>query len=162
MVLITRNIWYCNVDKFDNYEWKLNDKVKLPHKVSYYNYDVLLIFTHLLFIFYFNSDGDIWCLDLRCNKPFKINHNTPHYFGGHNTFAFEGKNKFIHIIDFLNGNHCKICSYDLITNELNTFYSKYYNLLIMGFISGNESNEIIPTIPIVIKQLIYKYFPLFM
>ena len=76
-------------------------------------------------------------------------------------YTLRGANNSVHLIDLENGEHFKISLYDLIPKDLNKFYSLKYKSLVLQYIKQNENKQIIPTIPYVLKLLIWKYFPSF-
>ena len=160
-------ICYCDIIQNSNqtkYEWKLHE-LKMPHCVDDDDYDILL-FDNLIFIFYFPLSWyfDIWCLDvIISNKLYKSVHEIDDYItgDGRNVYIMKGNDNFIHILDFCDKQNVKICLYDLIPNDVVKLYSNYYKLLVIGYISEKENDNTIPTIPYVVKKLIYKYFPLF-
>jgi len=130
------------------------------------DYDVLLAFDHLLFTFYFKRSGccNIWILDLLKEQWFESNYQTPDYIGKDaNTYVLqtEKEKQWCHIMDFRNGHHLKVSLLDLIPKDLTKVYRQHYDPLVIGYIKQNENTNLIPTIPLVLKKLIGRYFPSF-
>eukprot|EP01084_Bolivina_argentea_P072230 131186_1 len=162
------DIFYCNIKKqsTDKMEWKLNNKIKMPHIVCFEcNYDII-VFGDVIIVFYFGGGGicgyeDIWCLDLLSHQWFKSEYNTPVNAGDESDIFKNNNNNNIHVLDFYGQRHFTINMYNLFSNELIKLRRKHYNKLVIGFIKQQENNNIIPTIPFVLKNLIAYYFQLF-
>ena len=77
-------------------------------------------------------------------------------------YALKGFNNSVHLIDFKKGYHYKISLYKLIPDSLEKQYSSYYEPLVIGFIKQYENDNLTPNIPLVLKKLIWKYFPSFL
>ena len=128
-------------------------------------YEILLVFKSLIFVFYFPKSRctDIWILDIRNTKWYKSPYQVPQTLNGDkNVYVLKGQNNSIYLIDFGNSHRYKACLNDLIPNSLETVYQNYYEPLVIGYIKKHENKLIIPNIPIVIKRLIWKYFPPFL
>ena len=66
-----------------------NNKLKMAHSVHFDDYDILLGFENIIFIFYFTADdGDsydyIYCVDILFN-----------------IYALKNENNFVYIMDFM-------------------------------------------------------------
>ena len=158
-------ILYCDISQNSirkDYEWKLH-KLKLPYTPQFLsNYDVLLGLQNIIFLFYFpgSIDSSIWCMDIIRYKWHKSKLTIPDCFNFIDSiYVLKGKDNFVHIVDFEKGHHFMISLYDLIPSDLKKIYSNYYKPLIIGYIKQMEHKHIIPTIPYVLKILIWNYFP---
>eukprot|EP01084_Bolivina_argentea_P001882 3488_1 len=126
-------------------------------------YDII-VFGDVIIAFYFSEDynnRDIWCLDLLSHQWFKSKYVVPQDVEWNSYFLKNNNNNDIHILDLCSPNHFQVNAYDLCPNELIKLRRKHYNKLVIGFIKQQENNNIIPTIPFALKNLIAYYFQLF-
>ena len=149
----------------DSAEWKLNDQVKIPHVTKYYDdMDVILGFDNIVFVFYFTKahNFEIWCHHLLDNKLYKSKYKVPEIKTEiwQFTFVIKDGNNDTHILNFGSGKHLKVDLLKLVPNELLKSHQKYYQPLIMGYLREEENENDIPCIPVALKTLILKFFPL--
>eukprot|EP01084_Bolivina_argentea_P043043 79331_1 len=134
----------------------------MPHAVvDEHDHDVLL-YDDIIFVLYFSdkNDNEIWCLDLLHKEWFKSKYNVPK--GVHrNSHVIKNNNNDIHILDFHTQNNFSINMYDLLPNDLIKLRRKEYEVLIIGYIRQKENELMFQNMPLVLKQLILLYFPLF-
>ena len=69
-----------------------------------------------------------------------------------NVYALKDKNNFVHIIDFIKGNHCMLSLNDLIANRLKKSHLNYDSNFVIGYIVDMENNNFIPTVQFVINE----------
>ncbi len=165
-------IWTCHIDGNSNqteYEWKLCDKLRIPHCVTdELDYDVLL-FGDIIFVFYFKARDktdrkkkydDIWWLDLLSERWYKSKYNVPQSIKWE-SYAIKGPIRDdIHLLDFENQEHCKVNPHDLLSKQFIKSRREHYNPLIMGYLKEQEICNLVPNIPFVLKQLILNYYPI--
>jgi len=143
-------------------EWKVA-KLQMPRAASSHFYDVVLAFEHLVFVFYSSRfHSAIWILDIVTEKWFKSQHKVP--IGSHtphHSHIFKTADNMIHILDFYDGSHYKISLHQLIPPTLKKLYREKYDPLVIGYIKQKQNEKLIPTIPLVLQKLIWRYFPSF-
>eukprot|EP01084_Bolivina_argentea_P292657 503168_1 len=158
---MNKTILHCNVN---NFEW-VKYNLTMPFEVHDVDYDILLGFENVLFVFYFDGkhNGAVYALDLFFNKWYKSNHYLPHQqtcFQQCNMYVV--KNKYdAHLLDFDQSKHFKVSLFDLMPTELVMVHRKYYNKLIMGYLRERENQSLIPIMPHVLKVLILNFFQMF-
>ena len=157
-------IFYCHTkekSENDEIEWKLNNKIKMPHIIHDERcYDIVL-FVDIIMVFYFDdSCNNIWILDLFCDQWHESQYTVPD-LDRDSYFLKSFSDNNIHVLDFYNQDHFVVNFHDLLPKELVKSRRKHYNALVVGFIKDQEKKNLISTIPFVLKQLIAYYFPLF-
>ena len=100
-------------------------------------------------------------MDLFRDQWHKSKCNVPEGLDRDSYFVKNLTNNNIHVLDFCNQNHFTVNLHDLLPKEIIESRRKYYNPLVIGFIKEQENQNLISTIPSVLKQLIAYYFPLF-
>ena len=149
----------------NHYFWRIN-KLKMPYDISsmfeLINFNVLLGFENIIFLFYFPSTGckQIYCLDLLNMKWVKTKYVIPNCITSpFNIFVFKiGDN--VHLIDFFSKYHFKIDLYDLTPFQVIKSHRKYYKSFILDYLRNKQrKNGLIP-LPFALKILIVQYFPL--
>ena len=116
-----------------------------------------MMLLHLV-IFYFQGSGftDIYCLDLLQVKWYKLECNVPP------SISFKCNvikhNQDIHFLQFTKKQHFKIAAHNLLPKEVVVARRKYYNPLIFGYIRYQETNDLVPNIPFVLKRLILDFY----
>ena len=164
-------IFYQNVSPNINEDKKwYKYSISTPYNNKYsifnlYKRNIVIAFDFLLFLFYFsvneyNGINDIWCLDLKRTNLIRTEYKTPGYMKY--AHAYKLNDNMVHFIDFVEGKQCRVSLHSLIPKEIKIWYSKYYELLIIGWINEYENDNIIPTIPYVLKLLIWRYYPPFL
>ena len=155
-------IWECklNASNQNDLQWNKNGIVK---KIKQYDSilrfgttDVILGFENILFIFYFDVhyNLDIWCYHLLHQKSYKSKHKVSKIVPYHGKlYVIKDSNNNAHILDFVSGKHIKIDIFELIPNELKKAHEAFYGPLVMGY--SKKTN-----LPIVLKKLILKFYPL--
>lgn len=76
--------------------------------------------------------------------------------------VYAGNNGKGYIVDTKSKDRVFFSFHDMISKELKQEYKKISNLIVMGFIHKEEEENIISYIPIPIKKLIFKYYPIFL
>ena len=132
----------------------------MPHNVPHhhYIYKVFSGFEHLVFVFYFQDNSDIWILNLLNKKWYKSPYDNPKS-ECYDVYILKGKcDRSRYIMDFRMGNRYKFDLYNLLPLKLIKDSKDYYELLIIGWIKEMENNDIIPSIPIDLQRLILYFF----
>ena len=162
----------CFIDKNRNtqnhYFWReLDDeKLRMPFKVSsifeLINFNVILGFDNILFLFYFPTTGckQIYCLDLLNMKWIKTNYFVPKQIQSpFNIFVFKYGND-AHLIDFFNKYHFTIDLFKIIPNEVIKTHRKHYKRLVMDYIKNMERSKHLYPLPFALRTLILNMYPL--
>ena len=166
-------ILLCDIHDKDQseYNWRksrITLKNGLPREG--HHFEPILGWNQILFIFDLEQ-RIIECIDL--NHPQNgqyVNHiNEDTVF----EFVIKDKNNDIHLLQ-LNGNdrrdhalihkksyHSKVSLFDLIPLEVLKMNQKDYNPLIIGYCKECERDKRLPFIPMYLKQLILKFYPIF-
>ena len=157
----TDDIYTCAIDQ-DKYEWKLHDKLKMPHRVKDdICYDCLL-FDDIVFIFHIDAFdvkdsqkySDIWYLDLLDEHWYRSKYDVPHGLGFDVRFI-QNKNN-VHFLNFVNGKQVIVNIHDLFTTNFVKCRRDRYSILVMGYFRRQESNDL----PSALKQIVLNYFPI--
>ena len=151
-------IMICDTNQF---KWQLLS-LKMPCDYTSDNFEAILLFNHLIFIFYFelySGYNKIHCLDIKESKWYDCEYELSKEITNINlsNYIFEINNT-IHLLCLNKGIHFTVSSYDLIPQKLICHYQKK----IMQYLDAKDKQQNnLPTIPYVLKVLICKYFPVF-
>ena len=149
------SIWYWDLnDKSNNTEWIRYEK-KLPHKMNKLDYDTVLAFDYLVFIFY-HSSREIFCLDLISGEIEEVNNGDCEVRLGQYSKMIVTENHIIHSIclDSFGPIHLKIDAKQLIPDNILQSYDERRANLVCGYIKRHCMYDM----PLEPQILIFKYY----
>ena len=167
------NIYDQNQQKYDWTKSKLKLKHNLPDDGDYFG--PILGWNQTLFIFNLEQKF-IECTDLKnpMNGHYVIDINQDVVF----EYVIKDKDNDIHLLQlnsddhihyshdrkpsfYKKSYHCKVSLIDLVPMEIIRMNQKDYEPLIVGYCKQCEKYERLPFIPMYLKQLILKFYPIF-
>merc|ERR1712154_9302 len=116
------NIAYCQISEdmiVTENIWKVYDKLPAQGICACF-----VAFDHFIFLL-FSSKSEIWCLDVRYHKFYKLMKKYPYKLSN---VCFDPKNNFVHLWDSqINGYHIKINIYNILPLKMKVFYKQKNN-----------------------------------
>ena len=178
-----------SMSEWKNYEKQLT--MELPEMLSKGHeilfkmlpFEMILAFDQLIFHFScppslqfrFKKKNDkicdqctIWCLDLDHNERwYRVRHGMPDFGDAYVTpYAIKDDNNYVHLINFgeteRNNYHFRASLFDLIPAEIIKLNRERYDPLIVGFVKDFEKKHKIIFLPMYLKKLIVKFYPIFL
>eukprot|EP01084_Bolivina_argentea_P271763 462497_1 len=150
---------YMNADNPNNYMYiKLHEFI-VTDKLAF---EYILAFEHILFVF---DGSEILVLDLLTKQQYAYNgKKTLSYLFTNSIYAIKTIHNDIHVFSRNNSNYqFKFSLFDIIPNELKTFYLERYKKLIFGYMRMYQQKQVLSHyFPVYLKHRICSYFPLFL
>ena len=143
----------------------IKHKAKLPGNHGIYtHFEMELVFDQILV--YFNYENDetqwkIWCMDLEHDEKWYPSHQELPFSVSQSVIA--DRNNNFHFSSFCKNDsiHFKASCFDLIPMEIIKMNITKYEPLITGFIKKFEKKHEMIFLPMYLKKLIVKFYPIF-
>ena len=152
-------------------DWKIYKK-HMPKKGADFFWAIfsklkmILAFDQIIFYFVCN-EWTIWCLDLDHDERwYQTTHGMPNFGYTKDSYAIKDDDNNLHLINFgankKNRYHFKASLFDLIPTEIVKLNRKRCELLIIGFVKEFERKHKPIFVPMYLKKLIVKVYPIFL